>query len=107
MTTLYKETIVPGEVVSWHRADRIVLLNTDPPEARIHEVERKTYPDGRVIDVPTAQFDIEMTDPDESIPLVDPVTFEPTGQTFTAGQFAVMATSLYFWKARQRDGISE
>lgn len=102
--TKYLESTVPGDVNTWRRANEIRLLNTDPPEARVFEVEKKVYPDGLVVETPTAQFDIVMTDPMQTIPLVDPVTYEPTGETFTAGEFAVMATSLYFWKARERDG---
>jgi hypothetical protein len=104
-STKYLETTIPGEVNSWRRVDEIRLKNIEPPMALVYEVERTVYPDGFQRDIPTAQFDIEMTDPTQEIPLVDPVTFEPTGQTFQAGAFFAMAASLYFWRARQRDGI--
>ena len=108
MTTLYKQSTIPGEVTSWRRACEIRLINIEPPEARTYEVERTVYPDGYTRDEPTAQFDFTLTPENmaQEIPLVDPETYEPTGQTFTAGQFALMATSLYFWQARQRDGES-
>ena len=102
--TKYLETTTPGEVNSWRRAVEIRLINQDPPLALIYEVERTVYPDGFQRDISTAQFDIVMTDPGLQIPMVDPETYEPTGATFAANEFFAMAASLYFWKARQRDG---
>lgn len=106
MTTKYLRNVITGDVDSWRRASEILLINSEPPEARTFEVERTVYPDGFIRDIFTAQFDFTLT-PEKSatvIPLVDPETYAPTAQTFTAGQFALMATSFYFWQARLRDG---
>ena len=104
--TKYLETVVPGEVTSWRRASEIRLINSEPPESKTIEVERTVYPDGFTRDVVTAQFDFTLTPANSvvEIPIVDPETYEPTEQTFTTGQFALMATSFYFWQARNRDG---
>lgn len=102
----YLETTIPGEVNTWRRASEIRLINSEPPESKTIEVERTVYPDRFTRDVVTAQFDFTLT-PEKAaieIPIVDPETYEPTEQTFTTGQFALMATSFYFWQARNRDG---
>ena len=67
------ETVIPGEVRSYPRANRVELINTDPPEARIHAVDRTTYPDGTVVDRNPVQLDIIVTDPAVEIPLIDPI----------------------------------
>lgn len=100
------ETVIPGEVRSYPRASRVELINTDPPEARIHAVDRTTYPTGEVVDRNPVQLDVIMTDPSVEIPLIDPETYEPTEATFTAGQFQVMAASVAMWKIRQHKGIA-
>lgn len=99
------EIVIPGEVRSYPRANRVELINTEPPEARIHAVDRTTYPDGTVVDRNPVQLDVIMTDPAVEIPLIDPETYEPTEQTFTAGQFQVMAASVAMWQIRQHKGI--
>ena len=100
------ETVIPGEVRSYPRATHVELINTEPPEARIHAVDRTTYPTGEVVDRNPVQLDHVMTDPAVEIPLIDPETYEPTEQTFTAGQFQVMAASVAMWKIRQHKGIT-
>lgn len=99
------ETVVPGEVRSYPRANKLELLNTDPPEARIFAVDRTTYPTGEVVDRNPVQLDHVLNDPTVEIPLIDPDTYEPTDVTFPAGQFALMAASVAMWKIRQYKGV--
>jgi hypothetical protein len=99
------ETVIPGEVRSYPRANKVELLHTEPPEARVHVVDKTTYPNGEVKDQNPVQLDHIMTDPNLEIPFVDPETYEPTELTFKAGEFALMATSLAMWKIRQHKGI--
>lgn len=101
------ETVIPGEVRSYPRATHVELINTEPPEARIHAVDRTTYPTGEVVDRNPVQLDHVMTDQTVEIPLIDPDTYEPTEQTFTAGAFQLMAASVAMWKIRQHKGISQ
>lgn len=104
--SLYKESTVPGEVHSYRRANRVELLNTDPPEARVFAVDRVTYPTGETVERNPVQLDYQLTDPAVEIPLIDPDTYEPTAQTFTAGQFWLMAASVALWLMRKNE-ISE
>lgn len=96
----YLESTVPGEVHSWRRANRLELVNSDSPEVRAHIVDRTVYPTGEIIDRNATQMDFVMTDPTVEIPVIDPETYEPTDQTFTAGEFQLMATSMALWMMR-------
>lgn len=105
MANLYKETVIPGEVHSYRRANRIELLNSDPPEARVFAVDRVTYPTGEVFERNAVQIDYQLTDPADLIPVIDPITYEPTEVTFTSGEFQIMAASVALWLMRQQDGV--
>ena len=101
----YLETTVLGEVRSYPRATHLELINTDPPEARVHAVDRTTYPTGEVVDRNPVQLDHIMTDPAMEIPVIDLETYEPTEATFTAGYFQLLAASVAMWKIRQHKGV--
>lgn len=98
--SLFLESITPGEVHSYRRANEIHLINTPIPEARVFSVERTTYPTGETVDRNLVQLDYRLTDPTIQIPIIDPDTYEPTEVTFSAGQFALMAASVALWLMR-------
>lgn len=98
--SLFLESTTPGEVHSYRRANEIRLINTPIPEARIFVVDRTTYPTGETIDRNPVQLDYRLTDPTVQIPIIDPETYEPTEQTFSAGQFQLMAASVALWLMR-------
>lgn len=101
----YLETTTPGEVRSYPRANKIELLNTDPPEARVFAVDRTTYPTGEIVDRNQVQLDYVASDPTVEIPLIHPDTYEPTESTFTVGYFQLMAESVAMWRIRQHKGV--
>lgn len=100
---LYKESTTPGAVHSYRRANRIELINSDVPEARVYAVDRVTYPDGVVLERNPQQIDYALTNPAQIIPIIDPETYEPTAQTFTAGEFYVLAASVALWLMRLQE----
>ena len=96
----YLESTVPGEVHSWRRANKLELINSEPPEVRAYVVDRTVYPTGETTDRNAVQMDFVMTDPTVEIPIIDLETYEPTEQTFTAGEFQLMAASVALWIMR-------
>jgi hypothetical protein len=102
---LYKQETVPfeGTITKYQRAELMCLYNTDIPRVECHEQTREIYPDGSIRNTPGEKLVYDVTDPMVMIPLVDPVTYEPTEVMFPAGQFALMAASVYLWRARIRD----
>jgi hypothetical protein len=66
----------------------------------VYSVDRTRFTDGSIGDKLGPQFDCRLYDPAHEIPLIDPTTYEPTEATFTAGQFALMASSLALWMMR-------
>ena len=86
---------------SWRRANRVDLIHSDPPEVRVHVVDRTVYPTGEVLDRNPTQVDYVLTDPTVDIPVINPETYEPTEQSFTAGEFQLMAASVALWMMRR------
>jgi hypothetical protein len=99
----YKERVVTGEVTSYRRADKIELLNVIPPEVHCYVSDRVTYPTGETVDRNLTRIDFQMLDPTEQIPIINPVDYEPTAQTFPAGQFHLMAASVALWLMRENE----
>lgn len=98
------DTPVSGTITSYQRAELLVMRNSTPPVVECHEVTRTIYPTGEVRDTPTGIIRHTADDMALEIPMIDPKTFEPIpGQTFTAGQFALMGASIYMFLARARD----
>jgi len=98
------ETPITGSVTTYQRAELLVLRNQDPPVIECHESLRSVYPGGEVRNQSLGILGYTAEDLDEKIPMIDPATFEPIpGQDFTAGQFYLMAASIYMNLARQRD----
>ena len=96
--------VLTGTVTTYQRAELLVLRNDDPPKIECHEVLRTVYPTGVTTNVPVGILTHTVSDMTLEIPLIDPATFDPVpGQTFTAGQFYLMAASVYMHLARERD----
>ncbi len=106
---LYKQEEVPfeGTIIKYQRAELMCLYNNDIPKVECHEQTREIYPDGSIRNTPGEKLTYELTDPTLMIPMVDPSTYEPTETSFPAGQFALMAASVYLWLARIRDSQSQ
>jgi hypothetical protein len=102
----YNQRVTEGEITSWLRAYKIELHNTEPPILECYEQDRTVIPDGTIINRSTDVLKYTMTDPTDTIPLIDPDTFEATEDHFTAGQFWLMAASTYMFLARRRDEIN-
>ena len=100
----YKESIVAGEMTTWRRLSHGSIYNEPVPRIELFDEDRSVLPDGRVINSPVPySLGYHMTDPSVAIPLIDPTTYEPTGQTITAGEVWLAMASVYIWLARQRD----
>ena len=98
------DTPITGSVITYQRAELLVLRNQEPPVLECHESLRSIYPGGEVRNQSLGILRYVSEDMDEEIPLIDPATFEEVpGQSFTAGQFYLMAASIYMHLARQRD----
>jgi hypothetical protein len=99
----YKESTSSVDINTWRRATHMILWNEDLPRVEIHDEDLTVLPDTSTVNKYVGKLDYVMSDPLAEIPIIDPVTFEPTEQTFTAGDFYTMAASVYLWLARQRD----
>ena len=109
MTAKYQQTHVTGE--QWLRAKRIVIDNPldGVPIARFAEEVIVNIAGGEqfrrdvgVLEVPAGE---EMLD--EVIPLVDPETGEPTGESLTYAEAQVVLHSAYLHFADKRDNPPE
>jgi hypothetical protein len=105
MMTKYKEetSTVAGEKLEWRRASVIHLYNEDTPRIEIQHEKRTVYPDGNSRNDYLWVLNHTMSDAALEIPLVDPDTFEQTETKFTAGQFALMAASIYVFLDKQAE----
>jgi len=99
---LYKEQTSEGTVTQWNRVRQLVLDNPidAQPSIMAHEYEAKRYPDGSTAEKAVASHSYTLTDPMVEIPIIDPETYEPTDQTFPAGQFYLLAASVALWLMR-------
>lgn len=102
----YREEVAEGQISTWRRARQIVLDNPHEgaPQATCYETDLTVLPNGEYVEKSVGNLTHVMDDLVLEIPLVDPDTLEPIATTFTAGEFALMATSVYLFLARQRDG---
>lgn len=101
----YREEIIEGQISTWRRARQMVLDNPLDyyPSVTCLESQATRLPDASAIEKFTGNLSHTMDDPELVIPMVDPDTYEPTEITFMAGEFALMAMSVYLWLARQQD----
>ena len=97
----YRQEEGTADKQSWNRASHMTLWNEDNPRVEIHHEKRMQYSDGQTVNQYLGQLSHVMTDPTAEIPFIDPGTYEQIEQTFTAGQFALMAASVYVWLAEQ------
>ena len=105
--TLYKQQDMPvdGTVTKYTRAELMCLYNNEIPRVECSLQYHLDRLDVLVHDTPGEKLIYEMTNPSVMIPLIDPNTYEETAVRFPAGQFALMAASVYMWMARNRDAV--
>lgn len=97
----YKEAPVSG--TQWQRCNQVVIDNPygGVPTVSMREEMIVTLNGDRFSrSAPGLTFAF---DPSEVIPLLDPTTGQPTGQSVTAGSIYVALASMYAMKAAQRD----
>lgn len=99
----YKQESGTADSQSWTRASHMILWNEDTPRIECHHEKRTQYSDGKSVNEYLGQLSHAMTDESLEIPYIDLDTFEQTEQTFTAGQFALMAASIYVWMAENAE----
>lgn len=98
----YKETTVAGSSFSRCRLIEIRNPYQQMPSVVFTE-ERITNLDGRTLrDQPDAPMQIGY-DPTTAIPMFDPTTLHPTGQSITMQEVYAIMFSAYFHFATQRD----
>lgn len=102
----YKQTIDTATAETWRRASHMTLFNETIPRIEIHHEDRTELPDGTGFSKYLGSLQHIMTDPTIEIPFVNPDTYEQTEQTFTAGEFALMAASVYIWLAEQAENTN-
>ena len=97
----YKETIVSG--TQWQRCCAINIQNSygRTPQITMQE-ERLTNVNGEMFQQGAGGINLEFN-PDEVIPLLNPVDGSPIGQTMTQAQIHIALWSLYMMKAAERD----
>lgn len=93
----YKESSDTVDKNTWNRASHIILWNSPIPKIEVHHEEKTVFSDGSSNSNYLGQLNYEMFDPSIEIPIIDPETYEQTEKTFTAGQFALFAASVYIW----------
>lgn len=98
----YREEIIEGQISTWRRARQMVLDNPHNavPQATCYETEITVLPSGDYMEKSVATHAYALTDTTVEIPVIDPETYEPTAQTFTAGEFQLMAASVALWMMR-------
>ena len=97
----YQQTTGSAATETWQRASQIILWNEPTPRVEIHHERKTQYSDGLAVTEYLGQLSHSMTDPSLEIPLIDPATYTQTETTFTAGEFATMAASIYIWLSEQ------
>lgn len=99
----YREEVIEGQISTWRRARQIILDNPHnaAPQATCYETEITVLPSGDCIEKSVDTQSYALTDPAVEIPVIDPETYETTAQTFTAGEFQLMAASVALWMMRR------
>ncbi len=102
--TDYKESSVTGQQSQHQRCYQIIVNNPydSAPNVRFDEELLLTLPDGtklnRHVGGMTVQFD-----PEKSVPIRNPLTWELTGQSMTMGEIYDVLASAYWQAALERD----
>ena len=101
MSQLYRSASIDG--TQYDRAYQIVI---DHP---LHRAPRATFFEERVITTPTGSLSRAVGechlayDPTALVPLLDPTTGDPTGQSVSMGELYAMLYSVYIHTATARD----
>lgn len=102
MANDYKETTVVGS--RWHRFGRVVINNPRGGFPSVSCVEQEVLSIGEaeeiVRDVGNLDFAFNAS---EEIPVLDPLTMQPTGITATMGDVYTLVFSAVMAKAKARD----
>lgn len=101
---LYQEETLDG-VTKYRRALAISCANpaNAAPSIAFQEEDLVVMPDGARFSKFAGSINVEMSDPDLEMPLVNPLTGESLGATFTAQQLYLMLGSAYLYFASLRD----
>lgn len=102
----YNESTVAGQ--TWQRAYQIVIENTrgSAPVIRFDEERVIALEDGTEVRKPLGNLAVSF-DPTASIPLLNPLTGEPTGGTITHGEVYAILYSAYIASALARDAVPQ
>lgn len=98
----YKEETATIDKKTWKRASHIVLYNETSPRIEIHHENKTLFSDGTTKSDYLGQLNYTLTDPTILIPLINPETYEQTETTFSAGEFELLAASVYIWLAENQ-----
>lgn len=107
MSQLYRPGAFAGQ--SYMRTNRIEILNPAahlPPTVVFHEERVLEGPTGVLSRWPEGQCVLEH-DPNLVIPLLNPLTGEPTGQSLGMNELYAIVYSVYLHAATARDEASE
>lgn len=98
----YIESTVTGQV--WTRCNQIAIDNRrgSTPTVRFEEERVAVLDDGDEMRKPAAGMTIDF-DPARQIPLLDPTTGQPTGNSTTYGAVYAILYSAYIAAAQERD----
>lgn len=101
----YKETNLAGK--AWNRCHEIVIENVrgTPPSVRFVEERVLELEGDQEIRQNLGPLTVSF-DPAREIPLLDPATGEPTGETATYGQAYALLYSAYIAAALARDAAN-
>ena len=98
----YKETTLAG--TAWNRCHQITIENVRNTPPAVHFAEERVIAldDGQEIRQHIGVLDVPY-DPAKAIPLLDPATGLPTGESTTYGAAYVILYSAYIAAALERD----
>lgn len=98
----YNESQVAGHV--WQRAHQIVIDNVrgTPPTIRFDEERVVAFEDGTEIRNPLGSLVVPF-DPAKQVPLLNPLTGEPTSTSISHGEVYAIIYSAYIAAASERD----
>lgn len=101
----YAATTETGTISKRRRADTCILYNplVGNPRVEFFEQQVMTLPDGETIVTPTETLSLEVADQNLPVPLLNPVTLQPTGKTISAAEIELILVSLYIMMAQARD----
>lgn len=100
----YKESAIQGS--TWTRCRAVTIVNPHPSTGQTQmayfQEEKAISFDSTVLLADRGSCGVAF-DAQASVPMLDPQTGEPTGQTFTHAELYKMLFSLYMEAAKKRD----